>query len=197
MRRPSVGSLRGERISPGKWDDLVTRIEGTQLVIGGPGTGKTELLACRAAHLINSETASSDTVLGLSFSRETASDLRGRITAAAQRSFGGLSVGTFYAFARTLVEENCQELFGTTQPPMLLTAPEQIHFVKEVLADELPEDWPLFYRRMLHTHTLAEELTDFMLRCGEQRISPEQLADRARKRPAWAALPGFYRHYPR
>ena len=197
LRGPSVEPLRGQGISPGNWDDLVTRVEGTQLVIGGPGTGKTELLACRAAHLINSETASSDAVLGLSFSRETASDLRGRITAAAQRSFGGLSVGTFYAFARTLVEENCQELFGTSQPPMLLTAPEQIHFVKEVLADEPPEDWPLFYRRMLHTHTLAEELTDFMLRCGEQRISPEQLADRARKRPAWAALPGFYRHYLR
>ena len=77
------------------------------------------------------------------------------------------------------MEENCQALFGTTQPPLLLTAPEQVHFVKGVLADEEPGRWPLYYRRMLHTHTLAEELADFMLRCGEQRITPEELAELA------------------
>ena len=164
-------------------------------MIGGPGTGKTELLARRAAHLINSGAASSDQVLALSFSRETAADLRGRVTAAARRSFGDLSVGTFHAFAQSVVEENCRELFGTARPPMLLTAPEQIHFIKKTLAEEEPGRWPLIYRRMLHTHTLAEELADFMLRCGEQRISPAELAGRAAARPAWSALPGFYRRY--
>lgn len=186
---------RGQSISPGDWDDLVTRTEGTQLIIGGPGTGKTELLARRAAHLINSETTSSDAVLALSFSRETAADLRERITAAARRSFGDLSVGTLHGFAQTLVEEHSHRLFGTSRPPMLLTAPEQVQFVREVLALERPEDWPLLYRRMLGAQTLAEELADFMLRCGEQRISPEELAARAGQRPAWAALPGFYRRY--
>ena len=195
MTGPRVEPLAGRPVSPGDWEALVGCPEGVQLVIGGPGTGKTELLARRAAHLINSETASSDQVLAMSFSRETAADLRERITAAARRSFGELSVGTFYAFARTLVEENCRELFGTSQPPMLLTAPEQIHFIREVLSDEEPGRWPLIYRRMLHTHALAEELTDFMLRCGEQRISPEELEERAAGTPAWAALPGFYRRY--
>ena len=192
---PDGERLRGREISPADWPDLIARVESTQLIIGGPGTGKTELLARRAAHLINSEITSSDGVLALSLSRETAVDLRGRFTSAARRSFGELSVGTFYAFARMLVEENCRELLGTTQPPMLLTAPEQVRFVKEVLADEPPEAWPLLYRRMLHTHTLAEELADFMMRCGEQRISPAELAVRAIKKPAWAALPGFYTRY--
>ena len=195
MTDQAVAALGGQSISPGDWDRLVGQADGIQLVTGGPGTGKTELLARRAAALINTETASSDQVLALSFSRETAADLRQRITAAARRSFGELSVGTFYAFARSLVEENCRELFGTTQPPMLLTAPEQIHFIKEALSDEEPGRWPLFYRRMLHTHTLAEELADFMLRCGEQRISPEELELRAMEKPAWSALPGFYRRY--
>lgn len=190
-----VERLRGRTISSLRWDASVTRPEGTQLIIGGPGTGKTEFLARRAAHLINSEIASSDAVLALSFSRETAADLRQRITAAARRSFGELSVGTFYGFARTLVEENSPRLFGTSQPPMLLTTPEQIQLVREVLADECPDNWPLIYRRMLGTRTLAEELADFMLRCGEQRISPEELETRAIDRPAWAGLPGFYRRY--
>ena len=197
MRNASVDPLRGGADSPKTWQDLVEQAEGTQLIIGGPGTGKTELLARRAAHLINSGIASSDAVLALSFSRETAADLRERVTDSARRSFGELSVGTFYAFARTLVEEHSQELFGSSQPPMLLTAPEQIHFVKEVLADEPPEVWPLIYRRMLHTRTMAEELADFMLRCGEQRIAPGDLAERALERPAWAALPGFYERYLR
>lgn len=197
MKGAAVEPLRSKTVSSSQWDDLVIQSEGTQLIIGGPGTGKTELLARRAAHLINSQVALSDAVLALSFSRETAADLRERITAAARRSFGELSVGTFYAFARTLVEENSQELFGTPQPPMLLTTPEQIQVVREVLADERPDDWPLIYRRMLGTRTLAQELADFMLRCGEQRISPEELEVRAIDRPAWAGLPGFYRRYLR
>ena len=197
MRTPSVQTLRAQPISADQWEEVVERVRGTQLIIGGPGTGKTELLARRATHLINSELTSSDGVLALSFSRETSADLRERITAATRRSFGELSVGTFYAFARTLVEEHSQELFGAPQPPMLLTTPEQIQLVHQVLADEQPRDWPLIYRRMLSTLTLAEELADFMLRCGEQRISPAELEIRAEDRPAWEALPGFYRRYLR
>ena len=77
MRAPSAGpptsmsppdppgkQLRGREISPGEWPDLIARVEGTQLIIGGPGTGKTELLARRATHLINSEITPSDGVLG-------------------------------------------------------------------------------------------------------------------------------------
>ncbi|MDE0231913.1 MAG: ATP-dependent DNA helicase [bacterium] len=190
-----VGNPRCGRISPGDWPGLIARTEGTQLVIGGPGTGKTELLARRAAHLINSGIARSDEVLALTFSRETASDLRGRITSGARRSFGEMSVGTFHGFARAVVEEHCQMLLGGTRPPMVLTTPEQIQFVKETLDRESPEDWPLLYRRMLKTRTLAEELADFMLRCGERRVTPEELAAQARTRPAWAALPGFYQRY--
>ncbi len=197
MTSRTVEPIGSRSISPERWEGLVESTEGVQLVTGGPGTGKTELLARRAAHLINTGEASSDQVLALSFSRETAADLRGRITSGARRSFGELPVGTFYAFARSLVEENSQALFGTAHPPMLLTAPEQIHFIRKALADEDPSRWPLLYRRMLHTHTLAEELADFMLRCGEQRITPEELDNRAAGRPAWSALPGFYRRYLR
>ena len=192
---PPGKQLRGREISPGEWPDLIARVEGTQLIIGGPGTGKTELLARRATHLINSEITPSDGVLALSFSRETAADLRGRITSGARRSFGELSVGTFHGFARALVEEHSQMLLGSARPPMVLTAPEQIQFVKVLLADESPQDWPLLYRRMLKTHTLAEELGDFVSRCGERRVTPEELAVQAMRKPAWAALPGFYERY--
>ena len=195
MKTGSLDPHPSRVIAAGEWAEWVRRPQGTQLIVGGPGTGKTEFLANRASHLINSSLTASDTVLALSFSRETAADLRERITASTRRSFGELSVGTFYAFARTLVEENSRELVGTSQPPLLLTTPEQIHLVTEMLADEQPQVWPLIYRRMLGTRTLAEELADFMLRCGEQRITPAQLEMRAEGRPAWAALPGFYRRY--
>jgi superfamily I DNA/RNA helicase/RecB family exonuclease len=188
-------TLPCREVSPEDWKALVERPQGTQLIVGGPGTGKTEILAQRAVHSINAGITTSDAVLALSFSRATAADLRERITTRAQRSFGELSVGTFYGFARTLVEEHSTQLFASPEPPMLITTPEQIQVVREVLAKERPEEWPLFYRRMLHTRTMAEELADFMLRCGEQRITPRELATRAREKPAWSALPGFYERY--
>ena len=39
-------------VDPSGWDEAVANTDGPQLVIGGPGTGKTEFLVRRATHLL-------------------------------------------------------------------------------------------------------------------------------------------------
>ncbi|MBP1632052.1 MAG: UvrD/REP helicase N-terminal domain, partial [Acidobacteria bacterium] len=41
------------RIDPGDWDAAVAAVEGPQLVVAGPGAGKTEFLVRRAVHLVD------------------------------------------------------------------------------------------------------------------------------------------------
>ncbi|NIR35804.1 MAG: UvrD-helicase domain-containing protein, partial [Actinobacteria bacterium] len=43
------------RIDPDGWDPAVADTEGPQLVVAGPGAGKTEFLVRRAAHLVTAE----------------------------------------------------------------------------------------------------------------------------------------------
>ncbi len=180
------------RVNPDDWPRAIADVEGPQLVVAGPGTGKTEFLVRRAVHLIAERDVAPHQVLVLTFSRRAAADLRARIIDGIERSVVDLPVSTFHSFAHRILEARSPE--GTWEdPPSLLTGPEQVAFVAELLADEDPATWPLPMRGILTTATFAEEVTDFLLRCRERLIDPDDLERRAR--PEWRALPDFFRRY--
>ncbi|HSQ37473.1 MAG TPA: ATP-dependent DNA helicase [Acidimicrobiia bacterium] len=182
------------RVDPDGWDLVVASADGPQLVVAGPGAGKTEFLVRRALHLIAGG-LSPDNLLLLSFSRRGAADLRSRVTAGLRRSFTVIPASTFHSFAFRLVEAHAERLRGWSRVPALLTGPEQVALVEHLLADEDPAEWPLPLRGLLGTHTLAGEVADFVLRCQENLVSPDDLAARARERADWRALPGFLERY--
>ncbi len=65
--------------------------------MAGPGTGKTEFIVRRAAHLVTQRDVPGPALVVLSFSRRSVGELRDRIESAT----GGTAVtsGTFHAFA--------------------------------------------------------------------------------------------------
>lgn len=178
------------RVAPEDWPRVIAEVEGPQLVVAGPGTGKTEFLVRRAVHLITERGVAPEEILVLTFSRRAAADLRHRILDGIDRSIADLAVSTFHSFAHRVLESSVDD---AASRPSLLTGPEQVAFVAELLAAEDPRDWPLPMRGLLGTATFAEEVTDFLLRCRERLIDPDDLARRARA--DWRALPGFYRRY--
>jgi superfamily I DNA/RNA helicase/RecB family exonuclease len=180
------------RVDPGDWPEAIARASGPQLVVAGPGTGKTEFLVRRALHLIDEERVGPERILLLSFSRRGAADLRTRVTEGLGRSLTRVSAFTFHGLAHRLLEAHDADDRGV---PPLLTGPEQVALVHELLASEDPDSWPLPYRGLLTSQTFANEVADFILRCGEQLIDPEALAVRATERADWRRLPAFLGHY--
>ena len=178
------------RIGPDDWDSAIADTGGPQIVVAGPGTGKTEFLVRRATRLITSRQADPGEILLLSFSRRTAADLTRR---AGEKEVPIPGIATFHAFARRLLETYAGGGNGTT--PTLLTGPEQVNLVRELLANEDPADWPLPLSAVLRSPTLAEEVADFLLRCQERLIDHNRLRLLARDRPRWAALPNFLLRY--
>ncbi|HSC20801.1 MAG TPA: ATP-dependent helicase, partial [Solirubrobacterales bacterium] len=82
------------------------------LVIGAPGTGKTELLARRLAHLAGSSSHSDlrpENVLTIASSRATAARLRARCEALLSGSFEELWVGSWDAIGERLLREYSEE----------------------------------------------------------------------------------------
>ncbi len=67
------------RLDPAQWDEELARTDGYQLVVAGPGTGKTEFLIRRVAKLVESGKARRDEILVLTFSRRAARDISRRV----------------------------------------------------------------------------------------------------------------------
>ena len=166
-------------------------VEGPQLIVAGPGTGKTEFLVQRALHLIQTGLAAPGEVLLLTFSRRAAAELRRRIAEGLARSHPGVAASTFHSFGYRLLETHAGRALGWSEMPSLLTGPEQVALVGELLREERPDDWPASLRGLLGTRTFAEEVTDFLLRSREFLLDQSALAARCAANQDWVALPGF------
>lgn len=179
------------RLAPHQWDTAIADTAGPQLVVAGPGAGKTEFLVRRVRHLIASGVPP-EQILLLSFSRRGAADLRSRIAAGLERSFSVIPASTFHSLAMRILEAHGPR-GGWDTTPTLLTGPEHVSFVADILASEDPGGWPLPFRPLLTSRAFAEEVADFGLRAAERLVDPATLAGFGRD--DWRALPGFYDRY--
>lgn len=176
------------RIDPDRWAGAVADVVGPQLVVAGPGTGKTEFLVQRIIHLIEDGHARPEEIQFLTFSRRSAADARSRILAGLPRSVGSIGSSTFHSFARRLLET-----FRPAHRFELLTGPEQVALVSELLAEERPSAWPTHLAGLLGSQTLAADLADFLLRCAERSLTPDDIANSGID--DWRALPDFMARY--
>jgi len=182
------------RVDPADWPRRVAPGPGPQLIVGGPGTGKTEFLVRRAVHLIDA--GEDDGLLVLSFSRRGATDLESRIRASISGAARATDVSTYHSFAARLLETYALYR-GWDRSPDVLPGPDQKRLIAELLETEDPGRWSSAYRSLLTTRTFADEVTDFVLRCREQLIGPSDLAERSRNRADWRGLSTFLDRYDR
>jgi DNA helicase-2/ATP-dependent DNA helicase PcrA len=113
------------RLSPDQWDAAVADADGPQLVVAGPGAGKTEFLVRRARHLIGAGVPP-EQILLLAFSRRGAADLRARVAAGMEQSFSVIAASTFHSLAMRILEAH-GPLGGWAGTPTLLTGPEHVN----------------------------------------------------------------------
>jgi len=182
------------RVDPAGWEKAIEPAPVPQLIVGGPGTGKTEFVVRRTVRLV--ETGHAQELLVLSFSRTGASDLDKRIRSRISGQTRAIDVSTYHSFAARLLETYA-EYRGWDRAPDILPGPDQKRLVAELLETDSPELWSPAFRPLLTTRTFADEVTDFILRCREQLIGPSELAERADSRADWRGLSPFLDRYDR
>src|SRR3954451_22147780 len=153
---------------------------GPLLVFGAPGTGKTELLARRLAHLVAAGTRP-EAVLTIASSRTTAARLRARCEALIAGSFEELWVGSWDAIGERLLREYSEEA-GLAPFFDLLRRGERL----AILLDRL-ERLPLRRHEIRGNPTgLLARLLARIDRLKAERVGPTTLSERAREEAAAA-----------
>lgn len=122
-------TVLSRRVRPDDWKPVgvdaleanalkVVRSTDNRSVIAGPGAGKTELLAQRAAYLLQTGSAPSPRrILAISFKRDAATNLAARIRQRCHRDHAGrFDSMTFDAFAKGLIDRFGQALPDRWRP---------------------------------------------------------------------------------
>lgn len=131
-----------------------THIDGPMMVLAGPGTGKTQIVALRIANILKETQLEPHNILCLTFTESGVAAMRRRLLEFIGTAAYYVRICTFHAFCNDVIKENPEKfLFARELEP--LTDIERIQIMRALL-DELPEGSPLrpfadpfFYQRDL------------------------------------------------
>ena len=85
-------------------ESAVNQTEGPLLVLAGAGTGKTKVLTCRIAHIIEQKLAYPSNILAVTFTNKAAKEMQERVNNIIHAD--GLSIGTFHSIAARMLRSH-------------------------------------------------------------------------------------------
>ena len=108
------------------------------LVIAGPGTGKTHILASRIAHLVSHQGVAPEHILALTFTESGANAMRQRVISFLGTQGYQVTISTFHSFASRLIDDN-PDIFGYRRDLKALTDIDRAKIVRAMINDLIRE----------------------------------------------------------
>lgn len=93
------------KLNPGQ-RQAVEAIDGPVLVIAGPGTGKTQLLTTRIAHILHETDTLPQNILCLTFTDAAAQTMRERLAGMIGQAAYDVTISTYHAFGSELIRQH-------------------------------------------------------------------------------------------
>jgi DNA helicase II / ATP-dependent DNA helicase PcrA len=145
--------------------------EGPLLVIAGPGSGKTRVIAHRIVHLLEHATGvQPENILALTFTEKAAGEMKARV----RKEVPGLQkspfIATFHAFCYQVLRERHFDR-------RLLDEIDVWIFLRRRM-QQLQLD---FYQRLAEPGAFLHDLNEFFSRCQDELIEPDEFEAYVRK----------------
>jgi len=101
--KPFIEAL--EQLSPIQ-KEAANWVEGPLLVLAGPGSGKTRVLTCRIAQILDGTQDENFRILGLTFTNKAADEMRNRVIDYVPGHEGRIFLGTFHSFCADVLRQH-------------------------------------------------------------------------------------------
>jgi len=123
-----------------KQRQAVDTIDGPVMVIAGPGTGKTQILASRIGKILLDTDASAENILCLTYTEAGVLAMRKRLQQFIGPDAYKVNINTFHAFCNEVIQENLFLFEKTSLDP--ISELEKIELLKKLI-DAFPKNHPL------------------------------------------------------
>ncbi len=148
--------------------EAVDTIEGPVMVVAGPGTGKTEVLALRIANILTKTDTKSDSILCLTFTNSGVRAMRERL----RKYIGGealkVQVSTFHTFAMSIIE-NYFGVLGRDEMPKIMDDSDIVALCDAIFQNN---EWQ-YLRPRSDTSRYFNDLKSLISLLKRERINPE------------------------
>jgi DNA helicase-2/ATP-dependent DNA helicase PcrA len=112
---------------------------GNKLILAGAGSGKTRVLTCRVAELINTFDVRPSDILALTFTNKASNEMKQRLEKLLKISSYGLWFGTFHGICRRLLKIHWKEA-GISEYFTILDSQDQLRIIKRVMKSKNLDD---------------------------------------------------------
>ena len=152
----------------------VDAIEGPVMVIAGPGTGKTHVVAMRVANILRKTQMKPGNILCLTYSVNAATEMRDRLRSLIGQDAYRVAIKNFHGFCNDLIQDNPIIFDGLSA----LEHISEVEKTKEVnkIVDQLLPDLVLVNKKNPYSKTMQiiKRISEFK---REGRGNPQELAE--------------------
>lgn len=143
-------------------------IGGPQIILAGPGSGKTRVIVEKAAYLVEEKGYSADELLVLTYSSNTADELNQRIRFR-QKDVPLPEASTFHAFGHRLVQRY-YHLLGYSSPPELASDYQRYILMRQAYfkAAVIPPG-------LINPDSVMSDLESFVSRAADELVEPAEI----------------------
>ena len=153
--------------------EAVEHIDGPTLVIAGPGTGKTHILAARIGQILTVTDTQPHNILCLTFTDAAVQAMRERLTTLIGPEAHKVHISTFHSFCNRVIQDNL-DLFGR-QDLTQLDELERRQIIRQLL-DELPHEHALKRGRGSDIYFYEKHLADLFKLMKTEAWTPQYIS---------------------
>lgn len=135
--------------------EAVRHTEGPLLITAGAGSGKTKVLTCRIAHLLE-KSVSPYRILAITFTNKAAKEMRERVEKLVGARAESMWLSTFHSFCAKLLRFEIDGKFGYTRNFTIYDATDQMTLIKDCLKQMNLDDKQFPPRSVLGTISSAK-----------------------------------------
>jgi len=166
----------------------VDSIDGSVMVVAGPGTGKTQVLGARIASILKNTDTHAENILCLTFTEAATSELRNRLNSMIGSESYKVAIYTYHGFCNMIIQGN-KDVFGIQHLDPISDL-EIIEVLREII-DQLPPN-SLLKRYVGDVYYDLQNLKSLFGLLKKDNISPEEIETKIQEAKKEALLDESY-----